>query len=84
MIFLWTKPVSETDEELLLRYRTTMRMDCPGRLYDRYIPHVYGLCLKYLQDEEDARDAVMQLFEEADRKSHTPDRKRQSVGRRHE
>ncbi|MDR1602385.1 MAG: sigma-70 family RNA polymerase sigma factor [Tannerella sp.] len=64
MIFLRTKPVSETDDELLYRYRTTMRMDCLGSLYDRYIPLVYGLCLKYLQDEEDARDAVMQLFEE--------------------
>ncbi|MDR2119733.1 MAG: sigma-70 family RNA polymerase sigma factor [Tannerella sp.] len=64
MIFLRNKPVGETDEELLLGYRATGSTECLGRLYDRYIPLVYGLCLKYLQGEEDAQDAVMQLFEE--------------------
>ncbi|MDR1330508.1 MAG: sigma-70 family RNA polymerase sigma factor [Tannerella sp.] len=64
MVFLRTKPVSETDEELLKRYRATNRTDYLGRLYDRYIPLVYGLCLKYMQREDDAQDAVMQLFEE--------------------
>jgi RNA polymerase sigma-70 factor (ECF subfamily) len=64
LVFLRTKPVSETDEELLKRYRATNRTDYLGRLYDRYIPLVYGLCLKYMQREDDAQDAVMQLFEE--------------------
>lgn len=35
-----------------------------GELYRRYIPMVYGLCLKYLGNETDAQDAVMDLFEE--------------------
>jgi len=35
-----------------------------GELYRRYIPMVYGLCLKYLGNEADAQDAVMDLFEE--------------------
>ncbi|MDR1408518.1 MAG: sigma-70 family RNA polymerase sigma factor [Tannerella sp.] len=64
MVFLRTKPVGETDEELLDRYRATNRTDHLGSLYDRYIPLVYGLSLKYLQNESDAQDAVMQLFEE--------------------
>ena len=64
MGFLRTKPVQETDEELLLCYRNTGKTDCFGRLYDRYIPLVYGVCLKYLHDVDDARDAVMQLFED--------------------
>ena len=32
-------------------------------LYNRYIPLVYGLCLKYLQNTDRAEDATMQLFE---------------------
>lgn len=35
-----------------------------GQLYSRYIPLVYGLCLKYLQHQEEAEDAVMQIYEE--------------------
>ena len=35
-----------------------------GELYNRYIPLLYGLCLKYLQDEDRAQEAVMQLFED--------------------
>lgn len=39
-----------------------------GELYRRYIPMVYGLCLKYLGNEADAQDAVMDLFEEVSNK----------------
>lgn len=35
-----------------------------GELYHRYIPLLYGLCLKYLHDEDRAQEAVMQLFED--------------------
>ncbi len=35
-----------------------------GSLYQRYMDLVYGLCLRYLEDPEAARDAVMQIFEE--------------------
>ncbi|MDR1667511.1 MAG: sigma-70 family RNA polymerase sigma factor [Bacteroidales bacterium] len=52
------------DDELLAYYRTTGDMAYFGRLYHRYIPLVYGLCLKYLKHPEDAEDAVMQLYEE--------------------
>lgn len=41
---------------------------CFGELYRRYIPMIYGLCLKYLGDKDDAQDAVMDLFEEVSRK----------------
>ncbi len=53
-----------TDEELLALYRETGRSDCFGQLYNRYIPLVYGLCLKYLQQIEKAQDAVMQIYED--------------------
>ena len=35
-----------------------------GSLYERYMELVYGVCLKYLQDVELAKDSVMQIFEE--------------------
>ena len=34
-----------------------------GHLFSRYTSMVYGVCLKYLKDREDAKDAVMQVFE---------------------
>jgi RNA polymerase sigma factor (sigma-70 family) len=33
-------------------------------LYEKYMHLVYGVCLKYLKDEELSKDAVMQIFEE--------------------
>lgn len=35
-----------------------------GELYNRYIPLLYGVCLKFLCDEAKAQDAVMGLFED--------------------
>ena len=51
-----------TDDELLSLYRSTGHSEYFGELYRRYIPLVYGLCLKYLQHAEKAQDAVMQLY----------------------
>lgn len=53
-----------SDETLLRAYIQGGDMDCFGVLYNRYIPLVYGLCLKYLKSPESAEDAVMQLFED--------------------
>lgn len=57
------KTVEYTDEELLEMYRSSGDSEYFGQLYNRYIPLVYGLCLKYLQDEDRAQDAVMEIFE---------------------
>ena len=51
------------DSALLDLYKTSGRQDVLGALYERYMPLVYGVCLKYLKDREESRDAVMQLFE---------------------
>jgi RNA polymerase sigma-70 factor (ECF subfamily) len=32
-------------------------------LYNRYTALTFGVCLKYLKDREESRDAVMQIFE---------------------
>jgi len=52
-----------SDEDLLREYTSTGDLDIAGRLYSRYMPLVYGVCLKYLKNREDAKDAVMQIFE---------------------
>lgn len=52
-----------TDEELLRQYQLTQDTVYIGELYQRYIHLVYGLCLKYFKEEEDSKDAVMQIFE---------------------
>lgn len=53
-----------TDEELLARYSGSGNTEYFGELYNRYIPLLYGVCLKYLRDEDRSKDAVMQLFED--------------------
>lgn len=53
-----------SDEELLIHYVESGDAEYFGQLYNRYIPLLYGLGLKYLQDEAQAQDAVMQLFED--------------------
>ena len=53
----------KTDLELLQAYQQQHDQEQLGRLYERYIELVYGLCLKYYKNEADAEDAVMQLFE---------------------
>ena len=55
---------SPTDQELLAIYRNDGDIAVLGQLYERYMPLVYGVCLKYLKDEETAKDAVMAIFEE--------------------
>lgn len=52
-----------TDEELIRQYQATRDTAFIGELYQRYTHLVYGICLKYLKDEEDSKDAVMQIFE---------------------
>lgn len=48
----------------LARYRQTGDMELLGALYAPYIPLLYGVCFKYLQDQDKSQDAVMQIFEE--------------------
>jgi RNA polymerase sigma factor (sigma-70 family) len=45
-------------------YQQRHQLDILAMLYQRYMELVYGVCLKYLPDEEAAKDAVMNIFEE--------------------
>jgi RNA polymerase sigma-70 factor (ECF subfamily) len=53
-----------TDEELLQLFKTSGRNDYFGELFNRYIPLIYGVCLKYMSDDFMAKDAVLQLFDQ--------------------
>ena len=57
-----TKITELADEELLRRYINQDDVLYFGELYRRFIPKVYGLCLKYLGEQEAARDAVMDIY----------------------
>jgi len=53
-----------SDQELLARYRQHGDVADLGVLYDRYLPEAFAVCRRYLAPpDEDAQDAVMQLFE---------------------
>lgn len=52
------------EQGLLTDYRKTGNIELLGKLYEQYMPLVFGLCLKYLKDEEKSKDAVMQIFED--------------------
>lgn len=58
------KTEASTDEVLLAHYQRSGDLQVLGTLYSRYTELIYGVCLKYLKQEESAADAVMDIFEE--------------------
>lgn len=58
------KTNSLTDQEVVARYKSSGDPFLIGILFNRYAKLVLGLCLKYLKNEDDARDTVMQIFTE--------------------
>ena len=58
-------PINKTfsDSELLEKFRVKGDTSYLGVLYNRYFHLVYGVCLKYLKDNELAKDAVMDIYE---------------------
>lgn len=62
-MFLRTRHTDKSDEELVRLYRTNQRLDWLSTVYLRYASLVYGVCLKYLRNRDDAQDAVMEIHE---------------------
>lgn len=52
-----------TDAALIQLYQRELNAEYIGELYKRYSLLVYGLAYKYLKHEEDAQDAVTEIFE---------------------
>ncbi len=50
------------DNELLQRYYQDYNNDWLGILLQRYTMLLLGVCMKYLKNEEDAKDSVQQVF----------------------
>jgi RNA polymerase sigma factor (sigma-70 family) len=53
----------EDDAALIQEYKSSGKLEVLAALYQRYMNLVYGVCLRYF-DEEASKDAVMQIFEE--------------------
>ena len=51
-----------TDRELLDNYYSGRDNEWLGILLQRYTLLLFGVCMKYLKDEEEARDSVQQIF----------------------
>lgn len=56
------KKLTLTDEALLERFYASRDNRWLGQLLERYTLLLYGVALKYLKNEEDARDIVQQVF----------------------
>lgn len=52
------------EAEMLAEYKRSGDLETLGMLYEKYMPLLFGLCLKYLKNEEQSKDAVMQIFEQ--------------------
>lgn len=51
-----------SDQELLEQFYATRSNKLLGALLQRYTLLLLGVCMKYLKDEEEAKDAVQQIF----------------------
>lgn len=58
------RPKPTTDSEYVAAYRATGDLAVLGELYERHMELVYAVCYNYLRDEDEAKDAVMHLFEQ--------------------
>jgi len=55
---------AQNDTELVEQYKSAGDINVLGELYGRYMELVYGVCLKYFKEPEEAKDAVINIFEE--------------------
>ena len=58
------KNSTATDLELVRLYKQEGDIRVLAELYQRYMELLYAVCLKYLKEQEAAKDAVMAIFEE--------------------
>jgi RNA polymerase sigma-70 factor (ECF subfamily) len=62
--FIKNISTQNTDETLLFNYQRDGDLKVLAELYQRYMDLVYGVCLKYLRTPDDAKDAVINIYEE--------------------
>lgn len=52
------------DDMLMKTYQQTLNQNALATLYLRYKDLVFGTCMKYLKNEENSHDAVMNIYQE--------------------
>lgn len=62
-MWLFKNKEYNSDEELLKHYKQSGNKELFADLFKKHVSVVYGTCLFYLQDKDEAQDATMQLFE---------------------
>lgn len=55
---------SISDEELLAGFKKDLDQQMLAQLYLRYTDLVYGVCMKYFKNVDNAKDAVMNIYQE--------------------
>lgn len=63
MPFQFVSKKKQSDELLLVKFRETGDTEWLGELFGRYMHLVYGVCLKYLKNRDQAQDGVIEIFE---------------------
>ncbi len=51
------------DDQLIAYYKQSGDRDVIAEFYDRYAHLLYGVCMKYMKNETDSKEALMQVFE---------------------
>ena len=64
MAFIKNITSALSDDELIEAYRKNRDLSVLAEVYQRYMDLLYGVCLKYLENSEDAQDAVINIYEE--------------------
>jgi RNA polymerase sigma-70 factor (ECF subfamily) len=57
------KLVDLDDHQLVLEYKKSNDRKVFGVLFDRYSHLVFGVCMKYLKNQEESKDATLSIFE---------------------
>ena len=52
-----------SDEDLIVKYKSTMDSYYVGVLFERYMDIIFGISLKYLKNRHDAEDMMSTVFE---------------------
>lgn len=62
-MWLFKKKNNTSDEVLVKEYFNSGNKELVGILFENHVKTVFGVCLFYYRDKDQAKDAVMQIFE---------------------
>jgi RNA polymerase sigma-70 factor (ECF subfamily) len=57
-----------SDQEMVNFYRKSKNKEVIGEFFNRYMHLVFAVCMRYFKNNEQAKDAVMEIFESLDDK----------------